>query len=510
MTGHDGWFGVDAVRKDLRARSVRAGVIAAGARGVQILLSFGSVAVLARTLTPEDFGVFAMVLPITILVNTCINHALQTSVIHRSDLDHEQASGMFWLTARVNAVIAAAMALAGPLLARFYGDSRVAGLAAAWAAVLWLASLSAIHEALLKRQMRFGMVMGIGVASALAGVVGAIAAALAGAGYWALFVQVGVMDLFRLAALWIACRWRPASPTHAAKTDCSEGLREMRQYWLHLTGFRALSWLGDYPDRMLAGWAGGAGTLGLYDGGRRWAWYPFTELYLSLSDVAVASFSRVGRDADQYRRFVSRGLLPVLAVSLPAIAFIFVEARSAVLVLLGGQWLGAVPFVRLMTVAAFVGSLSRLMQWIYLSLGETRRQLRWAMRVQTPVMLAAVVIGARWGALGVAGGFTAGTCVLTLPAIAWCLHVAPLRFRDYMAVVWRPVSAAVAAAALLFALGDRLPSLTPLAFDLLLRLALFLAAYALVFLATPGGRASAGAAFAALRDVRARPPSDQA
>jgi len=498
---------VDAVRKDLRARSIRAGVIAAGARGVQILLSFGSVAVLARILTPEDFGVFAMVLPITILVNTCINHALQTSVIHRSDLDHDQASGMFWLTARVNAAVAAAMALAGPLLARFYDDARVAALAAAWAAVLWLASLSAIHEALLKRQMRFGAVMGIGVASALAGVVAAIAAALAGAGYWALFVQVGVMDLCRLGALWIACRWRPASPAHIARADRSEGLREMRAYWQQLTVFRALSWLGDYPDRMLAGWAGGAGALGLYDGGRRWAWYPFTELYLSLSDVAVASFSRVGRDADQYRRFVARGLLPVLAISLPAIAFLFVEAEGAVLVLLGGQWLGAVPFVRLMAVAAFVGSLSRLMQWIYLSLGETRRQLRWAMRVHTPVMLAAVVIGTRWGALGVATGFTAGTCVLALPAIAYCLHVAPLRLGDYMAVVWRPVTASVAAAAGLFAVGDRLPVLAPLPADLLLRLALFLTLYVLLFLGTPGGRASAGAALAALRDVRIRSPA---
>ncbi len=498
MTTHERYFAVDAVRRDLRNRSVRSGVIAAGARGVQILLAFGSVAVLARILTPEDFGVFAMVLPVTILVNASINHALQTSVIHRAELDHAQASGLFRLAARWNLIVATGMGVAGPALAWFYDDPRVTGLAIAWAAVLWLTSLSAVHEALLKRQMRFGVVMGISVGASLAGVVAAIGAALAGAGYWALFVQVGVMDLCRLAALWTTCRWRPAR----GASGTAPGVREIRRYWLQLTGFRALSWLGDYPDRILAGWVGGAAMLGLYDGGRRWAWYPFTELYLSLSDVAVGSFSRVRDDAAAYRRYVTRAILPVLAISLPAIAFLFVEARGAVLLLLGDQWLGAIPFVQLMAIAAFIGSLSRLLQWIYLSLGETARQLRWAMRVHTPVMLTAVLIGARWGALGVATGFTAGTCLLAGPAIAYCLHVSPLRPRDYMATVWRPVVASVVAAALLHAAGGGLPRMAPLAVDVLVRLLLFGAVYAIGFLALPGGRAAARDAFSALGALR--------
>ena len=165
----------------------------------------------------------------------------------------------------------------------------------------------------------------------------------------------------------------------------------------------------------------------------------------------------------------------------------------------------ATPFVRLMCVAAFFASLGRLTQWLFLSRGETRRQLRWAAYAQTPGMLAAVLIGTLWGAIGVAAGFTVGTSVLTIPAIVYCLHSSPIRVCDFIAASARPILGAAAAAGALLVAGGALPQSGSALPDMVVRLAVFTAVYAGAWLGLPGGRRAAAEAVATLKELRARP-----
>lgn len=486
MSPHDRYLRLDGVRAELRTRSVRSGFIALTARGSQILLQLGSLVVLARLLTPEDFGVIAFVLPFAVLMNSISHNGLQSAVIHRETLEQDEVSALFWYAARMNLLASAGFAALGPLLAYFYDDPRVIPVAAAWAGVVYIASVSSVHEALLKRQLRFGTVMSLHIGALAVGTALALLLAFAGAGHWALFAQTAVMEVGRSGAVWLACGWRPS--VTAFRDRASSGSRALRSYWGNLAGYRVLSWLGDNPDRILVGALGGAGVIGLYDSARRWAWYPFAELFISLGDVAVASFSRVRADAPRYREMVRRALTPVLAACMPAIAFIFVEARATLLVLMGDQWVDAVPFLRLMCVAAFAGSISRVTMWLYLSTGETRRQLRFALWVQTPVTLAAVLLGVRWGAIGVSWGFMAANVLLVLPNVAYCIAATPLTMFDYARTVWRPFTASLAAAAALALAATWLPDSGARLVPYLLRLAAFLFVFGAAWWALPGGR----------------------
>ncbi|MGE0554793.1 MAG: oligosaccharide flippase family protein, partial [Gemmatimonadales bacterium] len=210
MTGDAHPFQTDAVRAELRHRTVRSGAIAAAARLGSIGLQLGSVVVLARLLTPRDFGVQAMVLPLTILFNSIVNLGLQTAVIQQEDLDSDAASAIWRLGLGVNFVLASLMAVAGVLLSRINETPEVALVGLAWAAVVYLASSSAVLEAVLKRRLRFGVVWSAHVGATIVSVFAAIAAALAGAGHWALMVQIAVMELGRAATVWLASDWRPS------------------------------------------------------------------------------------------------------------------------------------------------------------------------------------------------------------------------------------------------------------------------------------------------------------
>lgn len=290
-------------------RSVRSGLVALAARGVQTGLEVLAVMALARLLTPGDFGLVAMVLPVTILTNSLANVGPPAAALHSDSLDPNRLSSMFWMSLRLNGAIFGLMAVSGPALAWMYGDARVSAITALWALSLYGLSASGLHEALLKRQMRFGAVLSIQLGAQALGIAAAITAALLGAGYWALVLRYFLGDSAHSAATWAVSRWRPSRPatlTPAARKD----VRVMLAYGWGWTGYRVVTWLGQQADRMLVGSLAGAGMLGLYHNARKWAFFPFFQVSTALHDVAISTFSRMRHDPDGYRRYWRGGLLP--------------------------------------------------------------------------------------------------------------------------------------------------------------------------------------------------------
>ncbi len=451
-----------------------------------MLLFLGSAMILARVLTPSDFGVQAMVLPVAFLANNIANLGLQSAVIHRESLDSDDANGLFRLALRVNLLVAGTMAALAPLLARLYHEPRVMGFALLWAATIYGASFSAVQEALLKRQMRFGMVMKAQLTALVVSVIVAVAAALLGLGYWSLMLQVAVMEMTRVVIIWVVCPWRPS---RIVTREARESVTAVRRYWLSLSTSRAISWVGDQLDRVIVGSVGGAAMAGLYDSAKRWASFAFQELFLSLSDVAVGSLSRVREDRERYRVYVRNIFLPILSLSIPVMAFMFVEARQVLHVLLGDQWLGADGFVRMMCIATVAATTGKLMQWLYMSLGQTDRQLRWTF-ITTPVNVLAVLVGARGGTHGVAVAVAGANVVLAVPSLWYGVRFSPVGVGDFLSIFLRPLSAAVAAAVAIWAADPRLPFFQLDLVSLALRLVLFGLVYVTAWIALPGGVAA--------------------
>lgn len=478
---------------------MRSGAIAATARLTQIGLQLSSAVILARLLTPRDFGIQAMVVPLTILFNSIVNTGLQTVVIQREDLRPPDATAMFWLGLKVNLVFAGLMAASGAVLSRVYHTPEVVPVSLVWAAVIYLAATSAVHEALLKRQLRFGTVWSAHLAATVVSIGASLAAALGGAGHWALMIQIAVMELGRSVIVWTISGWRPSFTV----SHDLPAVPVMRDHWLRIGGFRVLSAAGQQLDRIVAGAVGGPAALGLYETAKRWAWLPFLDLFLSLSDVAVSTLSRVQHDAIRYRRYLEFGLLGILTVSVPAITFIFIEARSILLTLLGERWLGAEPFLRLMAVAAIAASFNRPMQWLYVSRGESARQLRWTF-VSTPVLAAGVLLGSRHGTLGVGIGFTISMGLLAIPSIWYALRGSPVTVGDLAHAIGRPLVAAVAAGTALVAARAAWGGAECGVVTLVWTLTVFAVGYLIAWVSLPGGLGAARELLAAVREIRAK------
>ncbi len=488
MSNSEQYIQADTSAAELKQRSFQSGLITFAAQPLKLVIGIAATAILARLVTPADFGLIAMVAPLLALVDSLSNMGLETVTVQKQGLNHRQASAAFWLSLKVNVLVIGVMVAMGPVLAWFYGQPALSAVTVAMAIGALSLCLSFQHKALLKRQMQFSLLTLIELGSLVLATLCAVIAAWLGLGYWALVLQVVVLQAAQSIAYWFTCGWRPSRVKATAPDD---SLRSMFSSGMNLTGFRFITRIGMQMDRILVGYISGATALGFYDVAYRWAYFPFMQIYTPMFDVVISSLSRAYSDPATYRRYSRWALMSLFALCMPALAFLYVTAQEVLLILLGEQWLPAIPLFRLLLVAMFVGSLYRVTKWLYVSSGQTRRQLHWGL-IHTPVMIAAVAVGAHWGAYGIAVGYMSGMCLLTIPSVLFCLSVSPLTVGDFLKAVWPAAIASIATAIGLFALQ---PTLSTAISNRFLRLCVegvsYGAVYTTIWVLLPGGRQAA-------------------
>ncbi len=142
----------------LRRLAVRGAGVTMLSQSLVVAIQMIATVVLARLLTPEDFGLVAMVTTFSLFLQNVGFNGFTEAVLQREEIDHGLASNLFWVNAGLSLLLAIGFAAVGPLLAGFYGDPRVADLSATVAVTIFFTGLSVQHLALLTRAMRFSEV----------------------------------------------------------------------------------------------------------------------------------------------------------------------------------------------------------------------------------------------------------------------------------------------------------------------------------------------------------------
>jgi hypothetical protein len=216
-----------------------------------------------------------------------------------------------------------------------------------------------------------------------------------------------------------------------------------------------------------------------------------------MSNIAVPALARLQSDPERFRYFYRRCLEVLSAVTMPAVALLYVAADEAIVALMGRQWEKSVLVFRLLAPAAWIATFQVATNWVFLSLGNTGRQLKMIL-VVAPVSVAACFLGAYLGKrywhdpLGVAHGTALAVSIaavaLRYPTILYCFRGTPLTQRDLFAAIWRPTTASLIAGGALWLLDRRFPLTGHEAVRLLGESAIFGVAYLGAWMVLPGGR----------------------
>ena len=418
-------------RRELRRRSVLGGAATLFSQGTTFLIRMFATVVLARLLTPSDYGLVGMVAAVTGFVALFKDMGLSTATVQKLQISHEQVSGLFWLNVAASGVLASIVWLLAPLIAAFYDEPRVKLISVVIGFFFIFGGLTGQHQALLRRQMKFRTLAAIQISSVAASVITAIVAAMLGAGYWSLVVMQGAAGLTGAIAVWMASGWRPGLPRRAA------GIRQMVGFGMNLTGFGVVNYFARNADNILIGRIWGASALGLYSKAYAMLMLPIGQINAPLGAVALPALSRLQGDSETFRRWFCRAANLVAFATTPLVLGLAVVADEIVPVVLGSQWAGAAPIFRVLAIAAFGQPIANMTGWVFTSLGRTDRMLRWGL-VSSPVIVGAFAIGVHWGALGVAVAYAIAVHTIRYPGFWYAFRGSPVSVTDLARAVWRP------------------------------------------------------------------------
>ncbi len=470
-----------------RTKLARSGLATIGGQLANFGIATGATMVLARLLDPADFGRYAMVYTLIVFVCSFRDFGLPMAALQSRDLDHLRSSALFWFNLRITACLVPSVIAMGPALAWFYGEPRLVPLTAAMSIGVLAPALVNQHEAVLTRGLRFGTLVAWESVSFLTASIAAVGLAIGGAGHWALALQFVFWQVGRAVGIWVASGWIPAAPRMLG--EARQQIGQLVSFGAYLTGYRVLSHAARDFDRVLVGYIGGAPSLGLYDSAFKWAKMPFQQIYTPLLGVAVAALSHVRDDETAFQRNARAILMPVLGLTVPALAFGVVAGEPLILVLLGPKWTGAIPIFRWLCLGTIAFAALKTTKWLYVATGTTKRQFRWGL-ASSPLFASALGLGAFFDAEGVAVGFAAANWLLLVPGMAYCLKGTPLGLGSYFSLFARPVLSSTAAAVAAWAAVRQLAAGGSIA-EILAMAPTFGVVYASAWLLLPGGIAAA-------------------
>lgn len=466
---------------DLKRLVLRGGIMKLLSQAFKFGLRVAGLVVMARLVTPGDYGVFAMVATLTGLIAMLKDAGLAKATVQSKTITHEDINALFWVNVGVGAALACGTAALAPALAWFYGDPRITAPVAAMGFSFFFSAFATQHTALLHRQLRFKTLESIGVASQLAGAIVMLGSAWLGAGYWSLVFNVLAMRAVNTVMVLAVSDWRPSRPSGAL------GAGAMLRFGRDLSGYNAVSYLQRNLDNILIGRFCSALDLGLYVKAYGLLRMPIMQIQEPISTVVVPALSRLQDDPQRYRSYFLKATMAVVFVGMPLVAFTAISSREILLILLGERWLGAVPIFQALIPAAFVGTLDMITGWVFLSRGRADLMLRLG-TVNCLVVAAAFVCGLPAGPVGVAAAYSAAYCLLSLPSMAFALKHSPVTLGDVLSAVWRPAALSVASALSVLCLDTFFAGPQALILRLALDAALYCGAYALAWTLIPGGR----------------------
>ena len=438
ISNKNDFFCTKDLRVDVKNRAIRGAGATIFTTTLSFFVYFFSTIILARLLTPADFGLITMVTTFSLLLQNFGVNGFTESVIQREDLNHDMMSTLFWVNVFISLTLTLVFVLMAPFLVWFYKEPRLKAVSISMAFSIIASGMSTLHMAILRRNMKFYLTSGIEMIARIAGILVSILLAWFGFGYWALVANALVPLIIIAIGGWIFCSWRPG------KFGSLKDIKPLLRFAIHTYGNFTLNYFSRNIDKLLIGWRFASQSLGYYKKAYDLFALPANQLVAPLANVALAALSRLVQEPDRYRHYYLNAISIIAFVGMPLSAVLTLSGLDITLFVLGPQWAKAGEVFCYFGASIGIMLLYGTQGWLHLSLGRPDRWVRWGI-FECISTTAFFIVGLPFGIEGVAIGYALSFYVLLTP----CLHYAGkpigIKISSLVSAIWRFFVAALAA-----------------------------------------------------------------
>lgn len=421
---------------NLKSGFVHGAAWSMGMRWSLKLLGLISTVILARILTPGDYGIVAMAMLVVGLTEVLVDFGADTNVLREQILTRDLIDSAWTLSIIQGGTVAVLLALSAPLAEIYFEEPRVVPIIWIIAAFLFIGSFSNIGMTVARKELQFGLEFRYNLFPKLIAVIVTISAALIIKDYRALVLGIVVGIVSRLILSYAMHPYRPVWNTSR--------LRSMWHFskWLLISGIA--NFASRKSDELIAGRIGDAHSLGIYSVASEIGQMPTAELGPPIMRAFLPILSTIKDDLTRVRSVVLKTLGAVNTLTLPAAFGFAAVAEPLTAILLGEKWLGVASFL---AIFALVGALKVAVSpfsSLFLLLGLSKMHARLMWLELLAFLIAAAIFVPAWGVPGLAYARLVSAAIYFIVNLHTTKSHTGIGYLQIANVLWRPIAGASA------------------------------------------------------------------
>lgn len=371
-------------------------------------ISFVSNIVLARLLTPDDYGTIGMLMIFIAVANTFVDGGFGSALIQKKEPTQEDYSTIFWWNMFLSIVLYGLLYLGAPAVARFYNLPLLCDVLRVQGIVLIINALSIIQQNQLRKQLKFKRLATVTVISAILSAGTAIILAYIGWGVWALVAQQLMLSGFTAIQLWVLNKWYPLL------IFSKESFKQLFGFGGFILVSSLINTLCNNIQGLLIGRFCNTTTLGYYTQARKLEEVASTSFTTVVDQVSYPILAKFQDDKSKFINILKRLVLSIAFITIPLMIILIIISHPLILFLYSEKWLPAVPYFKILCIAGIAICLQGIHYIAVASIGKSKPMFLWTLIKRLLGILYLIVGLYYWDIYGILWACVAGSWTILI------------------------------------------------------------------------------------------------
>ena len=349
--------------------------------------------VMARLLTPEDYGAIGILMVFIALSMVFIDAGFGNALIQKTNPTKEDYSTIFYFNLIISGILFLLLFIAAPFISNFYRMPELCNLLRVLSLVLILNSLSLIQISRMRKEMNFKVLSIATVGCAIVGAIAGIYTALVGFGVWSLVIYNLVEAAVQTVILWVFCHWWPSL------CFSWSSLKQLFRYGSFLLANSLLFTLRRNAIAIFMGKLYQASDLGHYSQAKKLEEVPVTAIQTVIGQVTFPMFASVKDNIQQLKLAQKKGNILLAFLCVPLMCLSIVLAHDLIIGLFTEKWAAAIPYFQVLCICGIFVSLQEVNANVITAMGYSWLYFKWSI-VKTILLFALLYAGSFIGIYG--------------------------------------------------------------------------------------------------------------
>lgn len=389
------------------------------------IFQFITIIILARLLTPEDFGIVGLATLFTGLITVINELGMSAAIIQRKDINDVHISTSFWTNIGMGIILFIFTVIISPFVANFFHEELMRPILIVSSTGLVIGSFGVVHRALLEKNINFKNITIVEVCAAFGSGMVSILLAINNFGVWSIVLGSVASTFISVVILWKLSKWRPSLKFS------SKHFKELFSFGGNVAGSQLLNYIAMRVDYLIIGKMLGTTSLGYYSLARMITSLPVQKVSWTIMRVVFPAFSSVQYNRDVLKKGYLNVTKYISLITFPMLAGIFVVAPEFINTFYGSKWTPVIILVQILALQGAIVSICSMTGTIQYVKGRSDIQFKWQIFTAI-IMTIAVLIGSNYGITGVAISLTITTFILAFIIQSITNMLIDLSMRDYI------------------------------------------------------------------------------